>query len=108
MDRRQRFKGRGILTALLIAPRDFNYTNCATCQRTLYYTYVGEACPFCGTIVEDFQHGKLPTSAENGNRITAPKLRGRRRARRHVRRTERSPRSKRVDERAGARANPST
>lgn len=106
MNRRQRFHGRGILTALLIAPRDFNYTNCEKCERTLYYTYLGEACPCCGNIITDFQHGRLPKAKGNGH---SPKREGNKRARgrgnRHKRRA--FPRSRR-DGRAGVQANPAT
>ncbi|HEX8746847.1 MAG TPA: hypothetical protein VF717_06570 [Pyrinomonadaceae bacterium] len=71
MNRKQPFKAVGVLAAILISPRDFLYTNCEKCEVTLYYTYVGEECPFCGTIITDFQQGRLPkaevTTTSNGN-----------------------------------------
>jgi hypothetical protein len=68
MDRKKPFGASGILAALLISPREFLYANCAPCERTLFYTYAGESCPFCGTIVEDFQEGAIPSaSLNNGN-----------------------------------------
>lgn len=66
MNRKQPFKAVGVLAAILISPRNFLYTNCEKCERTLYYTYAGESCPFCGTVVTDFQRGQLPKT-ENGN-----------------------------------------
>lgn len=82
-----------MLAALLIAPRDFNYTNCVKCEKSLYYTYLGEPCPTCGEIVTDFQHGQFPkasaTVTENGNghEVDAKRLRRRRRRRNDGQRT---------------------
>jgi hypothetical protein len=49
-----------VLGALLIAPRDFLTTFCERCRRTLYYTYAGEPCPFCETLVERVFEGRIP------------------------------------------------
>jgi hypothetical protein len=49
-----------VLALLLFAPRDFLTTFCERCRRTLYYTYAGEECPFCGSVVEHVFEGRIP------------------------------------------------
>ena len=61
MDRRKPQFASGVLAALLISPRYFHYTVCAVCERSLFYTYVGELCPFCNTEVTEGHSGQLPT-----------------------------------------------
>jgi hypothetical protein len=84
MNRKQPFKAVGVLAAILISPRNFLYTNCAVCEISLYYTYAGEECPFCGTVVEDFQQGVLPKArvegSSNGNGRRPRRRRGRNRS----------------------------
>lgn len=60
MNRKRPRGSSGVLAALLIAPRDFGYTFCAPCNRKLFYTYVGEKCPFCEAVVTAFTVGSLP------------------------------------------------
>lgn len=68
---RQRPRGSsGVLAALLIAPRSFSFCVCQGCLHMLFYTYVGEECPFCDALVtaESYVEGELPEQA-NGHRL---------------------------------------
>jgi hypothetical protein len=80
MNRRTHLDGNGALAALMVAPREFCYTHCVPCNRNLYYTEKGEACPFCGTIVEIFVAGDIPNKAS----LTALGMDGRRKVRRVI------------------------
>lgn len=60
LNRRQPFGASGALAALLIGGRDFNFTCCESCRRKLYFTYLGEECPFCDAVVGMFVAGVLP------------------------------------------------
>lgn len=60
MDRRKPHLASGILAALLLAPRDFAYTLCDSCQRKLFYIYPGELCPHCNARVKHFVEGQFP------------------------------------------------
>lgn len=72
--RKSLFNGSGLLAALLIAGRNFNYTVCnsgkGSCRnRKLYYAYLGEECPHCGVAVTIHIRGQIPTR-ESLQRIT--------------------------------------
>lgn len=58
--RRLKFRASGALASLLISPRGWCYTVCASCGRALFYTYIGEPCPFCEQVVTSFVEGDLP------------------------------------------------
>lgn len=58
--RRLKFRASGALASLLISPRAFCYTVCDSCGSSLYYTYVGEPCPFCESVVTRLVEGELP------------------------------------------------
>jgi hypothetical protein len=63
MSDRRRPQGRGALRALLIAPRPFAYFVCVHgCMRSLYFTFAGEECPHCDTLItaECYVQGEMP------------------------------------------------
>ena len=60
MSRRLPRSASRILAALLVSERNFLTTFCEVCRRTLYYTYAGEPCPFCETLVETVFEGRIP------------------------------------------------
>lgn len=60
MSRKLPMSASRVLAWLLVAPRDFLTTFCEKCRRTLYYTYVGETCPFCEAAVEMAFEGRVP------------------------------------------------
>jgi hypothetical protein len=62
--RRRPAYSSGAAASLLIAPRTFSYVLCWVCLRDLFFTYVGEDCPFCETPVVDFIAGDLPPAEE--------------------------------------------
>lgn len=60
MNRKRPRWSSGWAADMLISPRDFLFTVCWECSRYLYYTDVGDPCPFCGTTVLTFVEGNLP------------------------------------------------
>jgi hypothetical protein len=53
----------GAVACMQIAPRDYHFTVCdqpGGCGRRLFFTYVGEDCPHCGTRVKTFVEGNPP------------------------------------------------
>lgn len=67
MDRKKPRGSSGVLAALLISPRTFSFCVCPGCMRNLYYTYVGESCPGCGTRITPEYHveGEIPDADGN-------------------------------------------
>jgi hypothetical protein len=67
MNRKKPHGSSGVLAALLISPRTFSFCVCPGCMRDLYYTYVGELCPVCGTLVTPEYHveGEMPDADGN-------------------------------------------
>jgi hypothetical protein len=91
-DRKKRFGSlsSGALACLMFAPRDFFYVMCGPCGRLLYFTYPGEACPFCGKVITEFIAGDVPEPDRPREGVHERKRRrrgGRKRERRQGRRT---------------------
>lgn len=50
----------GFVASLLISGRSWHYTVCTGCGQKLFYTYVGETCPYCAVEVTVFVEGEVP------------------------------------------------